>query len=570
MGRFHELLEARRLLSENALQFDGSNDVAQFGGVGATPLDLGNNATIEMKVNFKALPGTNSRMALIGKGTPGSTGWLLSYANETVGGTTFKGLDFEIDSNAGHTTTGTGWLPQINKWYHLALVKTNQGYKIYIDGVEQGDGSSSIDPPATNETLQIGRVAGQFPFNGMLDELRLWNTPRTVTQINDNRNKALTGSEEGLVGYWDFNDSVTSQTLLDKTKNQNDGWRGSSSTGSDTSDPAFVILSGGGATISGTVFSDTDRDGVLDSGEPRLSGKKMFIDADKDGNLDAGERTATTNSSGVYSFGLLTPGTYRIRRADLPVGYKFSVPAAGYHDVTVSGDQKVEGKNFGAIPIEQPVGGSISGVVYSDTDKDGVLDSGETRLGAKKMFIDADKDGVLDAGEKTATTNASGEYVFTGLAAGSYRIRRADLPQGYTYSAPASGFYDVTLSTGQKVTGRNFGAIPVPVVTLGKISGSVFSDNDGDGVRDTGEGGLSFRRIFIDKDNDGVYDPEERFAISDANGNWTFNELAAGTYIVRMVKQPGWSITTPSNGVISITLAAGQSRTEVRFGEHHL
>jgi hypothetical protein len=58
-------------------------------------------------------------------------------------------------------------------------------------------------------------------------------------------------------------------------------------------------------------------------------------------------------------------------------------------------------------------------------------------------------------------SNASGVYTFTGLAAGTYRIRRADVPGGFKLSVPSSGFYDITLSSGQSVTGKNIGAVPI-------------------------------------------------------------------------------------------------------------
>ena len=47
----------------------------------------------------------------------------------------------------------------------------------------------------------------------------------------------------------------------------------------------------------------------------------------------------------------------------------------------------------------------------------------------------------------------------SGLAAGSYRIRRADTPSGYGFSTPSVGYYDLPVSSGQSVSGKNFGAI---------------------------------------------------------------------------------------------------------------
>jgi hypothetical protein len=169
-----------------------------------------------------------------------------------------------------------------------------------------------------------------------------------------------------------------------------------------------------------------------------------------------------TNSSGVYSLTGLAAGTYRVRRADLPAGYTYSTPTGGYHTVTLASGQVASGRNFGAIPITTSVGtGSISGVVFGDNDKDGVLDSTDPRLASRRMYIDANKNGKFDTGEKNVLTNSSGVYTFTGLAAGTYRIRRADLPAGYKYSSPVLGYHDVLLGSNQSISNRNFGAIPV-------------------------------------------------------------------------------------------------------------
>ena len=65
--------------------------------------------------------------------------------------------------------------------------------------------------------------------------------------------------------------------------------------------------------------------------------------------------------------------------------------------------------------------------------------------------------GKLDSGEKSVLTNSSGQYVFSNLAAGTYRIRRADIPGGYTYTVPSSGYYDILLGSGASQGGRDFG-----------------------------------------------------------------------------------------------------------------
>jgi hypothetical protein len=100
------------------------------------------------------------------------------------------------------------------------------------------------------------------------------------------------------------------------------------------------------------------------------------------------------------------------------------------------------------------------------------------------------------------------------------------------------------------------------VTTTGSISGTVFNDINGNGVRDTGEPGLSGWRVFLDADNDWAWDSTEKNFLSDASGNYSLTGLAAATYSVREVSPSGWSRTASSPNV---TLLAGQSATGKNF-----
>ena len=67
MVPFFQPLEARRLLSDNALRFDGVNDFVDMGNPADDHLDLGTNATIEMKVFVRRC--CRNRSALVTSGT---------------------------------------------------------------------------------------------------------------------------------------------------------------------------------------------------------------------------------------------------------------------------------------------------------------------------------------------------------------------------------------------------------------------------------------------------------------------------------------------------------------------
>jgi uncharacterized protein (DUF2141 family) len=316
----------------------------------------------------------------------------------------------------------------------------------------------------------------------------------------------------------------------------------------------FILNKLGTATIAGTVYNDVDADGIKDSGEAALKGTKVFIDADKDGVLDTGEIVAITDSSGNFKFGSLAAGSYRIRQVPLS-GYRATNPSTGYFDVTVSNGQNVTGKNFGNT---QKV--LITGTVWNDTNSDGVKGSTEKGVSGWRVFIDKDKDGIFDSGEPSVLTDSSGNYSFKTLSAGSYRVREV-LPSGWRRTAPSAGYYDLTLSSGATTSNRNFGNTQNILIT-----GSVFNDLDKDKVKDSTEKGLGSWRVYIDKDNDGVFDAGENSVLTTSSGSWTFKSLAAGTYVVRVVTQSGWSRTTPTGGSITITLGAGATASGKNFG----
>ena len=59
-------------------------------------------------------------------------------------------------------------------------------------------------------------------FEGVIDEVRIWNKARPPEEIRETMNHRLTGLEDGLIGYWRFNEGLGT-TVADTTANSNDG-----------------------------------------------------------------------------------------------------------------------------------------------------------------------------------------------------------------------------------------------------------------------------------------------------------------------------------------------------------
>ena len=98
------------------------------------------------------------------------------------------------------------------KWHHIAAVRRRGAIHIYFDGAEiPGAVASSRSTPldVTNGyRLLIGSVDQSQQiyrhYKGMLAEVRLWNRARTAEEIEETMYQCLSGTNPGLVGYWDF------------------------------------------------------------------------------------------------------------------------------------------------------------------------------------------------------------------------------------------------------------------------------------------------------------------------------------------------------------------------------
>ena len=99
----------------------------------------------------------------------------------------------------------------------------------------------------------------------------------------------------------------------------------------------------------------------------------------------------------------------------------------------------------------------------------------------------------------------------------------------------------------------------------GAIEGNKWNDLDQDGIKDEGEPGLANWTIYLDTNNNGQFDEDEPARITDADGNYAFNFIEAGSYSVAEVPKPGWTQTFP-DGTHDITLGEGETISNLNFG----
>ena len=108
-----------------------------------------------------------------------------------------------------------------------------------------------------------------------------------------------------------------------------------------------------------------------------------------------------------------------------------------------------------------------------------------------------------------------------------------------------------------------FASAEMPIVIEGlprSISGVVFEDSDTSGVRDDGEQPLANWIVFLDANNNGVLDnpvsgdnfadanTTEVWTTSNANGEYSFANVALGVHLLAVVNQAGFTPTFTTDG----------------------
>lgn len=214
--------------------------------------------------------------------------------------------------------------------------------------------------------------------------------------------------------------------------------------------------------ISGSVFRDSNGDGIRAPQEIGLANWRIYVDANNNSNFDPTEVSTLTDASGNFTLrGRLGPGQVLVR-AVTQTGYSQSIPSngGGYSVTLVDASQAVSGLLFG----QKPVPGAISGYKFNDYNKNGVRDSGEPGIAGTVIYVDLNNDGKIAIGEPAAVTDQYGFYRILTIDPGVYVLREVYAP-GFqqTYPDPAGpdggARVGVVVNAGVTTTDQNFGNV---------------------------------------------------------------------------------------------------------------
>ena len=232
----------------------------------------------------------------------------------------------------------------------------------------------------------------------------------------------------------------------------------------------------GGFNLGGSVYRDSDASYSKSDSEQRFKGVTVAL-LGEDGTpvLDAegNPMTTTTDENGAYQFVGLAPASYRVVIVDPDKGDLAGlIPTQAYTGrgetqaaVTIT-DASVQGVDFGLVAPA-----TIGDRVWNDEDGNGV-DNGEPGVPGVTVIL-KDASGVEVA---RTTTDANGNYRFTGLIPGTYTVD-IEVPAGFN---AATTSMTVTVGEGEENLDVDFPLTvipaPTPTTTVAKILARTGSD----------------------------------------------------------------------------------------------
>jgi hypothetical protein len=295
--------------------------------------------------------------------------------------------------------------------------------------------------------------------------------------------------------------------------------------------------------VAGTIYEDSNGNGTQDPGEPGIPNVSVKVT-----DVNGIEQILTTDTNGNYA-ATVPAGSAVIDIDDntLPGGVS-QTEGTDSTTITVPAD----GIGSDVDGFEPPAdAGTVSGVVYEDTNGNGTQDAGEAGIAGVTIII-TDSAG----GTRTLMTDGDGEYSATVPAgATTVDIDETTIPGG---SSQTEGT-DVTIidvpanGVASDVDGYQ------PPADAGEVSGVIYEDSNGNGAQDPGEPGIPGVLVEITDINGNT-----QTVITGDDGSYIATVPAGNTRLnVDETTLPGGSTQTEGTDVTIVTVPAGGAATDI-------
>ncbi|MEA3444127.1 MAG: LamG-like jellyroll fold domain-containing protein, partial [Bacteroidota bacterium] len=189
-----------------ALSFDGVDEYLKVWGANTLPE---NDFTLEAWINASQLNDTHEILY-----------WYELY----------DGVQFRVDSDGsllyGESSNGawqyvvSGALIDTNTWVHVAIVKDSNICNLFVNGISVASDTLDLNISPANMVVGARDVSNDRFFNGMIDDVRIWNVPRSQSQISSNLCMGTVLSDTTLIHRWQFSEGPGVLQVIDEISNR--------------------------------------------------------------------------------------------------------------------------------------------------------------------------------------------------------------------------------------------------------------------------------------------------------------------------------------------------------------
>ncbi len=206
-------------------------------------IDLGTRNTIAYWVYF-----VNSTNSPVIGGNYSTTEGYMSYRESTT---------LYSRPGTGVSAASVSYTTAINTWYHIEVVRDNTSIKFYVNGIQAGSTQTLDANPNFTLYSLTNYVTGvtNYPLEGRLDDVRVYNYPRSSQQVIEDMNGGhpAGGSPLGSqIMYWKL-DEQNGNTI------NNSGFGTSTYNGTNS---GATWLQNNSCKVNGCLYFDTTTDSV--------------------------------------------------------------------------------------------------------------------------------------------------------------------------------------------------------------------------------------------------------------------------------------------------------------------
>jgi hypothetical protein len=136
---------------------------------------------------------------------------------------------FNASGGIWKSTISTTVKARFGEWQHIAYVKSGNTLSFYLNGQLAYQQTDATNIPTVLNNTSTYTSVGSNPWNGTsnqtspqsilfaggIDEVKVWSTARTQSEVQTSMNTKISPSATGLLSYWDFNGAATT-TINDR------------------------------------------------------------------------------------------------------------------------------------------------------------------------------------------------------------------------------------------------------------------------------------------------------------------------------------------------------------------